>query len=85
MAPVCSVQLCRTTALCHKDPKSHFAIFAAVWEEKEEEEEQKEEREEKEVEEKEEEEKEEEEKEGEEGNQGKLARWTFDYVAKQHL
>ena len=65
MAPVCSVQLCRTTALCHKDPKSHFAIFAAVWEEKEEEEE--------------------EEKEVEEGNQGKLARWTFDYVAKQHL
>ena len=72
------MQLCRTTALCHKDPKSHFAIFAAVWEEKEEE--QKEEREEKEV-----EEKEEEEKEEEEGNQGKLARWTFDYVAKQHL
>ena len=74
MAPVCSVQLCRTTALCHKDPKSHFAIFAAVWEEKEEEE--KEEKEEKE---------EREEKEVEEGNQGKLARWTFDYVAKQHL
>ena len=70
MAPVCSVQLCRTTALCHKDPKSHFAIFAAVWEEKEEEEKEeggKKEKEEKEVEE------------------GKLARWTFDYVAKQHL
>ena len=73
MAPVCSVQLCRTTALCHKDPKSHFAIFAAVWEEKEEEEKEEGGN------------KEKEEKEVEEGNQGKLARWTFDYVAKQHL
>ena len=73
MAPVCSVQLCRTTALCHKDPKSHFAIFAAVWEEKEEKEKEEGGK------------KEKEEKEVEEGNQGKLARWTFDYVAKQHL